>query len=265
MSAEARSAEPNLLRPSAPGQEASRILRRRSDTQARCPEALRESSAARPNPKRQPSSGRSVQESRRGPTHTDRRPPSHEPTSRSPTRARRSRHTNPAGQPKQARLARSRHAQPPLGPEPQPQHRPSKAPPGQRREAPHAHHETSGDDGIPGVRWDIRARPPPKAHESSRRPPVRQLQCDGKPSLMAQVAEKLDALPGARHVSVVDTRADRASLAIAEVRSEARIGPSPRTKRTLPVSRRDNPARVPGEYISESTRWKGRSRCSSPS
>jgi hypothetical protein len=148
MSAEARSARRNLLRPSATGQEPSRILRRRSHTQAQCPEALPKSNATRPNPKRRPSSGRSAQESTRGPTHTDRKPPSHEPTSRSPTQARRSRHTNPAGQPNQAKHARSPHAHPPPAPEPQPQHQPQKAPPKQRREAPHAHYETSATTGF---------------------------------------------------------------------------------------------------------------------
>ena len=48
-----------------------------------------------------------------------------------------------------------------------------------------------------------------------------QLRVYGDSPLMAAVAERLDALPGARHVSVVETRADGTALLTADVRSDA--------------------------------------------
>jgi uncharacterized hydrophobic protein (TIGR00271 family) len=50
---------------------------------------------------------------------------------------------------------------------------------------------------------------------------VLQLRVYGDSPLMAAVAERLDALPGARHVSVVETRADGTALLTADVRSDA--------------------------------------------
>ena len=48
-----------------------------------------------------------------------------------------------------------------------------------------------------------------------------QLRVYGDSPLMAAVAERLDALPGARHVSLIETRADGAVLVTADVRSDA--------------------------------------------
>jgi uncharacterized hydrophobic protein (TIGR00271 family) len=50
---------------------------------------------------------------------------------------------------------------------------------------------------------------------------VLQLRVYGDSPLMAAVAERLDALPGARHVSLVETRADGAVLVTADVRADA--------------------------------------------
>jgi uncharacterized hydrophobic protein (TIGR00271 family) len=47
-----------------------------------------------------------------------------------------------------------------------------------------------------------------------------QLRVYGEPALMAAVAERLDALPGARHVSLLAARAAGASLVIADVRAD---------------------------------------------
>jgi uncharacterized hydrophobic protein (TIGR00271 family) len=50
---------------------------------------------------------------------------------------------------------------------------------------------------------------------------VLQLRVYGEPPLMAEVAERLRAVSGARHVSLVDTTAERASLVTADVRAAA--------------------------------------------